>query len=208
MLKQAQVSRIGEINRCGTCDACCTALGIADDQLKKIEGAPCEHLCASGCGIYETRPSVCRSFECQWLQIGGSEKYRPDNSGLLCFSQQFHPAIGVAVQVTELFKGATESQAGRHWIAKLSDYLFPTLCGDRVQLPIGIIRFRSSTEISKRPTRWLVSKKNIVAIEYLRNEQESDRIRFRTSPNSPCRCGSGIKFKKCHAKFLELIITE
>ncbi|TWU16691.1 hypothetical protein [Allorhodopirellula heiligendammensis] len=33
---QAQVSRIGEINRCGSCDACCTALGIADDQLKKI----------------------------------------------------------------------------------------------------------------------------------------------------------------------------
>jgi len=196
-------------NRCGSCDACCTALGIDEDQLKKKEGVPCEHLCGAGCGIYRTRPNVCRSFECNWLELEGTEEsYRPDNSGLLCFYKEFPPPIGIAVQATELFGGAADRHVGRAWLTKLRTHQFTTVCGDRSVLPICIIRFRSDVDISRRPMRWLVSRRNVAALETVRNWQERDRISFGTSRNAPCGCGSGIKFKKCHFKFRELVVTD
>lgn len=206
--KQAQALRNVKINRCGSCDACCTVLAIAEKQLTKLEGSPCKHLCASGCGIYQKRPNVCSSFKCHWLLLECSEEYRPDNSGLLCFTQRFHPAIGSTVQVTELFMGAADSELGRRWIAKLRDDKFTTASGDQIRRPVCVVRFRPKLEISERPTRWLVSEKHFEVLEYLRNRQESYRNRYGTSPNSPCGCGSGIKFEKCHANILELVITE
>lgn len=66
---------------CGECTLCCTVLRV--DALKKLGGVACTHLHSEtgGCGIYQERPRICRSYRCLWLQGGLDEEDRPDRIG-------------------------------------------------------------------------------------------------------------------------------
>ena len=68
---------------CGSCTACCTVLAIVE--LPKPPRRACDHLCRSGCGVYEDRPASCREFHCLWLRgaIDESEALRPDQLGVM-----------------------------------------------------------------------------------------------------------------------------
>lgn len=69
---------------CGPCQACCVALKIKTPQLRKDARIPCPHLVQKGCGIYESRPPVCRSFLCGWrLMPELDTSWRPDLSGVM-----------------------------------------------------------------------------------------------------------------------------
>ena len=74
-------------NSCGSCTVCCMALRIVE--LDKQAGIFCQHcLPAKGCGIYETRPGICRTFHCGWRQVPQlGEAWRPDRSGVLMLTQ-------------------------------------------------------------------------------------------------------------------------
>jgi hypothetical protein len=68
--------------QCGPCTVCCTELKIP--QLRKEARVPCKHLAATGCGIYATRPDVCREFLCGWrLFEEMGDDWRPDLSGVM-----------------------------------------------------------------------------------------------------------------------------
>jgi len=65
---------------CGVCSLCCTVLRV--DELKKRGGVDCVHQRAEGgCGIYEKRPGICRSYRCLWLRGRFEEGDRPDRIG-------------------------------------------------------------------------------------------------------------------------------
>lgn len=66
---------------CGGCTACCKATRVPE--LNKPEGVLCANCTGSGCAIYETRPSSCAAFMCQWLAGDMSESMRPDLSGVV-----------------------------------------------------------------------------------------------------------------------------
>jgi len=69
---------------CGPCQVCCVALKIKTPQLRKDAQVPCPHLVEKGCGIYESRPTVCRSFLCGWrLMPELDASWRPDKSGVM-----------------------------------------------------------------------------------------------------------------------------
>ena len=69
---------------CGPCTACCIDLKIVAPELKKKARVPCPHLSGKGCGIYETRPGVCREFLCGWRLFEDMDNsWRPDLSGIL-----------------------------------------------------------------------------------------------------------------------------
>ncbi len=69
---------------CGPCQVCCVALKIKTPQLRKEARIPCPHLVQKGCGIYESRPPVCRSFLCGWrLMPELDTSWRPDLSGVM-----------------------------------------------------------------------------------------------------------------------------
>lgn len=69
---------------CGPCTACCIGLKIVALELKKKARVPCPHLSGKGCGIYETRPGVCREFLCGWRLFEDMDNsWRPDLSGIL-----------------------------------------------------------------------------------------------------------------------------
>lgn len=70
--------------KCGACGECCTAMGITE--LNKKAGDRCPHLVrvptgGECCGIYETRPTSCRTFECYWLKGWATAADRPDKLG-------------------------------------------------------------------------------------------------------------------------------
>lgn len=52
---------------CGTCTLCCKLFPVPP--LAKPAGKWCPHVVQGrGCGIHETRPQLCRAFDCQWLE--------------------------------------------------------------------------------------------------------------------------------------------
>ena len=70
---------------CGECTLCCKVLDIVE--LAKPAGKLCGDCVRSGsggCGIYATRPQVCRSYECLWKgDRAMSQQLRPDRVGTL-----------------------------------------------------------------------------------------------------------------------------
>jgi len=66
---------------CGGCTVCCTAMAIDGPDIQKDAGVTCRHCTAHGCGIYETRPSLCRDYHCGWRQLPLlDDSWRPDRS--------------------------------------------------------------------------------------------------------------------------------
>lgn len=65
---------------CGPCTLCCKVMAV--DELAKPGGVTCPHVRAGkGCGVYETRPTACRSFECVWLMDPEMpHRFRPDQT--------------------------------------------------------------------------------------------------------------------------------
>ncbi len=70
---------------CGTCMMCCKVLAISAEEMTKPPGVWCRHaVVGKGCGIYETRPSVCRIFYCQWMVDQSFPlEWKPDRSKLV-----------------------------------------------------------------------------------------------------------------------------
>lgn len=68
---------------CGECQACCKG-HLYGDAYGSIfrPGQPCIYL-KQVCSIYQTRPSVCKKYQCAWTQGITSEAHRPDQSGWL-----------------------------------------------------------------------------------------------------------------------------
>ena len=81
---RALFGELAEGRSCGECAVCCTSLEVDTPELKKPAGETCEHCTGSGCGIYETRYPVCRTWFCLWRFVGEMpDEARPDRCGLL-----------------------------------------------------------------------------------------------------------------------------
>jgi hypothetical protein len=95
---------------CGPCQACCVALKIDTPQLRKKASAPCPHLVEKGCGVYDTRPPVCRSFLCGWRLLPALDpSWRPDLSGVML------------VEIPQAQLSQTYRAAGPGWVFVIMD---------------------------------------------------------------------------------------
>jgi hypothetical protein len=65
---------------CGTCTLCCKVVAVSE--LNKAPGVWCPHCKRNtGCGIYETRPTGCRTFYCHWMSEKGlGPDWKPDRA--------------------------------------------------------------------------------------------------------------------------------
>lgn len=117
---------------CGECTACCTSLAV--HELRKRAFKKCEHVCATGCGIYAERPGGCRTFRCLWLGTEGEDtsalvrdEERPDKSGLVItfvgdqmdFDSFFRRYKYPPLQVFEAWPGALDSYRGQKLLNRL-----------------------------------------------------------------------------------------
>ena len=111
--------------KCGNCSACCTTLEVNEavehrdaetDELEKREVifhkpayVKCEHVRNGNhsCGIYDKRPGPCAVWSCGWLGGLGSNKDRPDKSGVV-FSSEVTD-LGPTIIMYDYLKGASRS---------------------------------------------------------------------------------------------------
>ena len=82
--KQSVEDHLVSGRECGGCTVCCKALKIDVPELKKLAGVLCRHCTGVGCGIYETRPPVCKEWYCGWRRLPDlDDQWRPDRCGVL-----------------------------------------------------------------------------------------------------------------------------
>ena len=81
--------------QCGTCTLCCKLMKV--DELEKPMGTWCRHCRPGvGCGIYETRPNVCRAYHCGYLQSAEvSDAWYPARSWIILNPEE----IGIVAYV-------------------------------------------------------------------------------------------------------------
>lgn len=91
---------------CGECSACCIWPSINKPDIQKRSGVACRHCTGHGCGIYETRPDVCRRYYCAWRTVDiFDESWRPDKSGVLAYvetqgiSEDFELSTGIGLML-------------------------------------------------------------------------------------------------------------
>lgn len=69
---------------CDGCTKCCQWLSAEVFGFKFGDGLPCTFLNHQGCSIYESRPDVCRSFQCYWkIDLNVPKWLKPDNSNVI-----------------------------------------------------------------------------------------------------------------------------
>lgn len=117
-------ARLAAGRECGPCYACCFLPRVRDENLSKTAFTDCPHLkkdqagpgAGGCCGIYETRPEVCRTFVCMWREglLDGDERRRPDQLGLY-FNLAEYAKGQPAVMAWELWEGAARDHPGR-WV--------------------------------------------------------------------------------------------
>ena len=89
-LRQVFFERPAPGRECETCIACCKILAINKPELRKASGVLCPHNTGTGCGIYATRPDICRTWYCLWRRIAAlPDHLRPDRCGAV-FSVDRH----------------------------------------------------------------------------------------------------------------------
>ena len=124
---------------CGACSLCCTVLRV--DELRKLGGTACLHqLESGGCGIYATRPSICRAYQCLWLRGGLGDDDRPDRLGAVIdvVAQGASPWL----EIREALPGAFERSARLRAIAEEYRQSMPVRIGDVADVLDPERRFR------------------------------------------------------------------
>ena len=108
------------------------------DELAKPAGQDCPHQRGvEGCGIYQTRPPICRGYQCLWLQGGLEDAERPDRTGGIIDLEG--RGTGVQLGIREIRPGAFDASPALQAIAERY----------REQMPVRI----SDTEDVMNPDR-------------------------------------------------------
>ena len=94
------VQRIGrrmKERECGSCTFCCYAKGVEDVPGGKPPWQRCPSQCDSGCSIYESRPTACRSYGCAWRLGFGGDSSRPDRLGAIADCADISESVNVDI---------------------------------------------------------------------------------------------------------------
>jgi hypothetical protein len=78
---------------------CCKTVAIRDPELEKPPGQWCPHAVSRrGCGIYESRPSSCRRFYCQWMRDARlGPEWKPEKSKFVMYLGASGKHLNIAV---------------------------------------------------------------------------------------------------------------
>lgn len=157
---------------CGTCSLCCTILRV--DELEKPAGRDCVHQRGSrGCGIHATRPAICRTYRCLWLQGGLEDGERPDATGAVVDLET--TGVGLRLAIRESRPGIFDESPALRAIAERHRSSMPVRISDtadvldpdrpfRVLLADGIEQrvsgeqievFRDGTFVESRRLPWV-----------------------------------------------------
>ena len=196
---------------CGDCSACCVHLKIDQTELQKPADVACEHLAKpSGCSIYESRPSVCRTWNCAWRIFPWlDDSLRPDRTGILVdlyrgerlgmilrsmgkkeafFNPKILQIIGACIE-------------GDHPVF-ISVPTRPGYCNARCQLNVGMKTAATSHELGQMIEGMKAAYAHAEATITNPESGFNSHIIAPKSRLTPCPCGSGKMYKKCHGTLI------
>ncbi len=117
---------------CGDCGMCCKLLSIS--ALGKEAGRWCSHFVrGKGCGVYEDRPPVCRSFRCEWLmsrELG--PEWRPERARFLMFHDDDRHRLSVVVD-----PGSPHAWKREPYYSRLKQLSHRAADGEKILICIG-----------------------------------------------------------------------
>lgn len=108
-------ARRAALRACGSCSLCCTVLRV--DELAKPAGRDCVHQrVPTGCAIHASRPGICRSYRCLWLQGGLEDDERPDATGGVVDLET--TGVGLRLTIREASPGCFDASPALQAIAE------------------------------------------------------------------------------------------
>lgn len=103
-----EMMNIADSRACGECTACCELMGVKE--LGKPYSVKCQHQCAAGCAIYNSRPPSCHHFSCMWKFVPDfGPELRPDVCGIMLHPDLSLDGKGKAMFVSEVWPNAFQS---------------------------------------------------------------------------------------------------
>jgi Fe-S-cluster containining protein len=133
---------------CGSCSMCCgPAMSIK--AVNKRFGEWCQHCKPGngGCGIYETRPEVCRTFACSWVRGMLPDELHPMKVNAVV--ADYHGAPGndeIVIWLDPGFPDAHQHEPLKTWIAAAVRFA-------RVKLVHGDQSYIARPDASGSPSR-------------------------------------------------------
>ena len=122
---------------CGTCTLCCKVIAV--DDFDKKPGVWCPHcIRGKGCGIYEARPTDCRTFFCHWMtEKSLGPEWKPEKSKLVAVpGDGGHMTVFVDPGTPGAWRQAPYFETIKHW----------SLEGSRAS-PARIVTIRIATRV-------------------------------------------------------------
>lgn len=187
---------------CGPCSLCCTVLRV--DELDKPAGDDCPHQCGDrGCGIYETRPQICRAYECLWRQGGLEEDERPDVTGGIVDLETVGVGLRLSIRVKR--RGDFEKSSRLQAIAERYRNEIPVRVSDaedvmnpdrpfRVLLPRGVLHhvegeridvYHDGVHVERRVLPWAERWARRISIAWRNHGLHRSSIRRRRVADEP-----------------------
>ena len=196
---------------CGDCSACCVHLTIDQKELQKPAGVACEHLAKpSGCSIYESRPSVCRTWNCAWRILPWlDDSLRPDKAGLIIcvhrgekFGLEFlsmgNKKAFFNPKILQIVGACIEGD----FPVFISVPTRPGYCSARCHLNVEMKTAAKSHELGQMiegmKAAYAHGEATFTNIQPLLKAH----IIAPKSRLTPCPCGSGKMYKKCHGTLI------
>jgi hypothetical protein len=109
-------ARVVQGRACGTCTLCCKVIAVVD--FNKLPGVWCAHCVrGKGCGIYETRPTDCRTFFCEWmLTTSLGPEWKPERAKFaLVMGEGGHLTAFVDPGVPSAWRSAPYFETFKRW---------------------------------------------------------------------------------------------
>lgn len=110
--------------QCGSCSLCCKLIAV--EELDKPMGTWCRHFKAGkGCTIHDTRPDVCRAWDCLWVQVRMPKELSPRATRCVAYHradgtiviEQDAPGVAernLAGPIRELLRNGLAVEVGYH----------------------------------------------------------------------------------------------
>jgi hypothetical protein len=70
----------------------------------------CGYVCSTGCSIYKEKPGACTEFECEWLKGNVPEDLKPNECGVIFWTEPFYEMGGPHLVAEEAWPGAENEE--------------------------------------------------------------------------------------------------
>jgi Fe-S-cluster containining protein len=151
-------------SKCGDCCVCCTALIVYANSFFKTKpaGETCKYVANNQCSIYKDRPSVCKPYECFWLQLtkkvdGGSPIiWRPNNLGALVTPKpELEKDNKIPLCFNEIYKNAIDLNDPSPELKSFLDMIFTLEKKQKKRWEMYLIPFGSEGCGNKINVNWV-----------------------------------------------------